>query len=47
MRKQRLEEEERGKQLRSEAGEVIVSRTCKFPDQGKELGLTLELGNVG
>ena len=30
-----------------EAGEVIVSRTCEFPDQGKELSLTVELGNVG
>lgn len=30
-----------------EAREVIVSRTCEFPDQSKELSLTPELGNVG
>ena len=28
-----------------EAGEVIVSRTCEFPDQGKELSLTAEWEN--
>lgn len=30
----------RGRQLRNGSQEVIVSRTCEFPEQSKELSLT-------